>query len=176
LVPNETARQTFNDWRSVWRKEQKQYNDKTGFINRVPDHVLKIAMCLSLSRYDHDGTIIDSDIREAIEQIVNLTYASQKASEGGSGLDILAAQTKRVVDYLISATDNQLTRNELLVRGYGDYDPIVLDKIIDHLMEMKWVKRQKLGVGANMDWLIVLSGEPKSRYDAFRAQNNGRME
>jgi hypothetical protein len=171
LVPNESARGVFNTWRKDWRSTQAQYNDKTGFVNRVPDHVLKVAMCLCLARYDNTGIIIDSDISEAIKRITSLIYASEKAASGG-GLDPLASQTKRVIDYLIRANENQLLRKELLIQGYGDYDTTALDKIIDTLMEMRWVKRQKIGIGSNSDWLILLSGEPKEKLMNFRA--NGK--
>jgi hypothetical protein len=174
LIPDEKARGAFNTWRKHWRGNQAQYNDKTGFVNRVPDHVLKVAMCLSLSRYNSGGVIIESDIVEGIQKITSLIYASEKAASGGSGLDPLAAQTKRVVDFLISAEDNQLLRKEMLIRGYGDYDTIALDKIVDTLMEMGWVKREKVGVGKNSDWLLKLAGEPKENLMRFRAQRNGR--
>jgi len=169
IIPSDAARTIFNNWRKEWRATQSQYNDRTGFVNRVPDHTLKVAMCLALSRYENNTTIVEDDIREAIDKISNLIYASSKASEG-TGLDPLAAQTKRVVDYLIAAQDNQLLRKELLVRGYGDYDPTTLDKIIDALMEMGWVRRQKVGIGKNSDWLMLLAGEPKEKIMNFRVR------
>lgn len=172
LIPNEEARIAFNTWRKNWRINQEQYNDRTGFVNRLPDHCLKVAMCLSLSR-SNDGIIVEEDIREAIEKVSNLIYASEKAASG-SGLDPLAAQSKKVVDLLIAAQDNQILRKELLIRGFGDFEPVALDKIIDALMEMGWIKRQKVGVGMNMDWLIILAGEPKNNLLRFRAQKNGK--
>lgn len=172
MIPDEAARMAFNSWRREWRANQAQYNDKTGFVNRVPDHVLKVSMLLALSRYDNDNFIRESDIKEAITRITSLIYASEKAAAGG-GLDPLAQQTKKVVDYLISAHDNQLSRSDLLVRGYLDYDTLVLDKIIDTLMEMGWVKREKVGVGKHADWLYHLAGEPKEKLMRFRAQKNG---
>lgn len=173
LVPDESARKIFNTWRKEWRANQHIYNDKTGFVNRVPDHVLKVAMCLCLARYESKAIIIDADIKEAIEKVSGLIYANEKASQG-SGLDPLAAQTKRVLDYLVSASENQMLRKELLIRGHGDYDPVILDKIIDTLLEMGWVKRHKIGIGKNLDWLYELSGEPKINLVRFRAQKNGK--
>lgn len=167
LVPDENARTIFNNWRRDWRNNQHIYNDRTGFVNRVPDHVLKVAMCLSLARYDFDGSISGHNISEAIEQITSLIYASQKASEG-SGLDPMAAQTKKVVDFLIRAPDNQLTRTELLVRGYGNYETVTLDKILETLLEMKWIHKIKVGIGKNMDYLIKLAGEPLENYLRFK--------
>lgn len=173
IIPNEAARALFNSWRKEWRASQQQYNDKTGFVNRVPDHVLKVSMCLSLARYENCGIIIEDDIREAIINVSSLIYATAKAAQGG-GLDPAAAQTKRVVDFLIAKDDNNMMRQELLVRGYGDYDSVTLDKIIDTLMEMRWVKREKIGIGKNSDWLIKLSGEPKEGVVRFRAERNGK--
>lgn len=174
LVPNETARKAFNTWRTQWRANQGQYNDRTGFVNRVPDHVLKVAMCLCLSRYTNTGIIHEEDIRQAIDQITGLIYASQKASSG-SGLDPLAAQTKLVVDTLINCKDNEMMRKELLIRGYGNYETVVLDKIIDTLMEMGWVRRERIGIGSNQDYLIKLAGEPKENYLAFKTKGNGHL-
>ena len=167
LIPSEPARAIFNTWRKNWRSSQAQYNDRTGFINRVPDHVLKVAMCLCLSRYENNTVIIESDMSEAINKITELIYASSKAAEG-VGLDPLAAQTKKVVEYLIAAKDNQLLRRELLVIGYGNYDTVTLDKIMDTLLEMRWVKREKIGVGINSDYLYHLAGEVRNNLEKFR--------
>jgi hypothetical protein len=172
IIPNEATRAIYNTWRKEWRTNQAQFNDRTGFVNRVPDHVLKVAMCLCLARYENGGVIIESDIIEGINKISGLIYASEKAASG-SGLDPLAAQTKKVMDWLIAAPENNLLRIDLLKRGYGDYDSQTLDKIIDTLMEMHWVKRQKVGIGINADWLYLLSGEPKDNLMKFR--NNGKM-
>jgi hypothetical protein len=165
LILEEPARLLYNSWKAEWRATESKYQDKTGFVTRVPDHALKVAMCLSLSRYNSNFLIIESDIIQAISNVTGLIYASAKAAEGG-GLDPLAAQTKRVVDALIAAPDNILTRQELLVRGYGDYDNITLDKIIDTLMEMKWCVRQK--TLNNKDWIYSLAGEPKESLMRFR--------
>lgn len=173
LYPNEKARQLFNSWRREWRANQGNYNDKTGFINRVPDHVIKVGMCLCLSRFENEGIIIESDFQEAIDKVSSLVYASQKTSEAG-GIDPLAKQTKIVVDYLISAVDNQITRKNLLIIGYGNFDPLSLDRIIDTLMEMGWVKRERIGVGKGSDWLLKLAGEPLASYQKFKEQRKGK--
>lgn len=170
MAPSPIARERFNAWRREWRQSQHVYNDKTGFVNRVPDHVLKVAMCLALARYDFDGCIDEREVTEAVNQVTSLIYASKKASEGG-GLDPLAQVIKKVVDYLLAADHNQLTRTELLVRGYGNFDNTTLDRIIDTLLEMKWIKRTKVGIGKNSDWMIHLAGEPLDNYIKFQARN-----
>jgi len=173
LKIEESGRILFNSWRRDWRKNQARFNDKTGFINRIPDHAIKIAMCLCLARYNNNGVIIESDITEAIKQTLTLTYANEKAASGGQGLDPLAAATRRVMDYLLTASENQLTRKDLLVRGFGDYDSQSLDKIIDTLMEMKWVKRERIGFGKETDYIYHLAGLPLNNLLDFRNQRRG---
>lgn len=174
FVPEEKARVIFNAWRREWRENQAQFNDRTGFVNRVPDHTLKVAMCLALSRYEFDGIIRVCDINEAIGKVTSLIYATKKASEG-SGLDPLAQITKKVLDFLIAAPENKMMRQQLLIRGYGNYDGQVLDKVIETLLEMKWIRREKIGVGNNLDWLIYLAGEPLDSYMKYKElQNHAR--
>jgi len=132
-------------------------------------------MCICLARYANEGVIIEEDITEAITQVTGLIYASAKAAAGG-GLDPLAAQTKRVVEHLIAAPENQLLQRELLIKGYGDFDVGTLERIIETLVEMGWVRKEKVGIGKNMDWLLKLAGEPKESYMKFRALTNGKLK
>lgn len=168
LIPSESARLLYNSWRRDWRANQKAYNDKTGFTNRVPDHVLKVSMCLCLARLDGNNTIItEEDIKEAIDKVTGLIYATQKTSEG-SGIDPTAQVIKKIIDFLIAAPSNELMRGELLVKGYGNFDPVVLDKCIDTLLEMKWISRERYIAGSASDWIIKLAGQPLESYKKFK--------
>lgn len=161
LRPSEEARKLFNTWRKKWRATQTA--DKTGFLNRVPDHVLKVSMCLSLSEWDFNGEISQYHIENAIERVTSLVYANKRTTEG-RGPDPLATATKQVLDYLIAAEDQKLTRKQLLWKGYGTYNSFTLDQIMENLSEMGWIKKVKVGVGSNMDWEVRLSGEPLEQY------------
>ncbi len=169
LVPSESARMLFNIWRKEWRINQLKLTDKTGFANRVPDHVLKVAMCLCLARYDNEGIIIEDDIKESIANVSVLVYASEKAASG-TGIDPASAMTRKVVEHLMYANDNQLLRRDLLVRCYGDVDSITLDRILDVLLEMRWIRKERIGIGKNSDYLIHLMGEPKEKLVKFRGE------
>ena len=162
LIPTGKGRDLFNGWRKEWRANQHTYNDRTGFITRVPDHVMKVAMCLCLARYNNGGMINDEDFVEAIEVISALVYDSNRTT-AGTGEDPLAPTTKRLVESLMSAPDNKLSRQQLLVMGYGHYGLDVMDKCLDTLLEMGWVRRKKEGIGKNMDWIYLLDGEPLER-------------
>jgi hypothetical protein len=164
LVPTDEAKKLFNDWRKKWRGSQTY--DKTGFLNRVPDHVLKVAMCLTLSNFDFNGEISLLDMEEAITHVIALVYSNKRTTEG-RGPDPLAVATKTVLDYLLAASNQEMTRKQLLWRGYGQFNTLILDQIIDNLLEMQWIRRTKIGVGNNMDWLIHLSGEPLESYKKY---------
>lgn len=175
LAPTPDAKLLYNTWRTKWRAEQKA--DKTGFINRVPDHVLKVSMCLCLARYNSSGIIQDSDIKEAIDKVTKLIYANRMTTEG-RGLDPLAGQTKIILDFLIASKDNELTRKQLLSKGYGNYDASTLDRITDTLIEMGWVQRERFAAGTASDWIIKLAGEPLQNYKKFIAKrdDNGKIK
>jgi hypothetical protein len=169
LIPTDGARSMFNSWRKQWRENQKNYTDKTGFVNRVPDHTLKVAMCLALARYENGEVIEEGDVNEAIQNVSSLVYANEKIV-AGSGVDPLSSVTRKVVEYLMAAPDNQLLRRDLLVRCFGDCDDVALDRIIDTLVEMRWIRKQRVGVGANSDYLIFLHGEPLRKLKQFREE------
>ena len=164
LIPTAAARSLFNTWRKKWRETQT--SDRTGFLNRVPDHVLKIAMCLSLADWEFTGAIDEFHMTDSIEKVTNLIYASKRTTQG-RGPDPLAAPTKTVLDHLLASPDLQLTKKQLLWKGYGDYNTFTLDQILDNLDEMGWIKRFKAGVGSNSDWQVKLAGEPLESYKSY---------
>lgn len=166
LVPSTEARELFNTWRRKWRTSQTY--DKTGFLNRVPDHVLKVSMCLCLSSFDFTGEISQLDIEESIEKVTALVYSNKRTTEG-RGPDPFAASTKAVLDYLLAAENQEMSRKQLLWKGYGTFNSFTLDQIMENLLEMGWIRRQKVGVGSNMDWLVHLSGEPLESYKKYMA-------
>lgn len=164
LIPDPGAKDLFNEWRRRWRRESTP--DKTGFNNRVPVHVLKTAMLLNLANYSSNLIITTGEMSDSIELVTSLTYANKRTTEG-KGEDPLAKQTKMIVDFLLTAESNELTRKQLLTKGYGSFDTTVLDKIVSDLMEIGWVDRDRVGVGRNADWLIKLKGEPLAQYQKF---------
>lgn len=167
LVPSQEARELFNTWRRKWRAGQTP--DKTGFLNRVPDHVLKVAMCLALSEWDFSGEIAQVHIESAVEKVTSLVYSSKRTTEG-RGPDPLAAATKQALDYLIAAEGQKMNRKQLLWRGYGVFNSFTLDQILENLVEMGWVKKTKVGVGSNLDWEIRLAGEPLDQYIKWKRE------
>lgn len=164
LIPNDNAKQLFNTWRKKWRATQTY--DKTGFLNRVPDHVLKVSMCMCLADFDFTGEISELHIEESIQKVTSLVYSNKRTTEG-RGPDPLAMATKTVLDYLLAAPNQEMPRKQLLWKGYGVFNTFTLDQIIENLLEMGWINRIKTGVGSNMDWQIRLAGEPLESYKKY---------
>lgn len=174
IVPNEDARTLFNVWRTKWRQDQKP--DITGFINRVPVHVLKVAMILAVANPASLATLLISSeqMEEAIVKVSDLVYANKRAVDG-KGIDPLAAQTKMIIDFLLTAPDNRLLRKQLLNKGHGNYDTAVLDKITENLIEIGWVKRERYLAGSATDYMISLEGEPLKQYQQFVNSRKGKV-
>lgn len=166
LIPSDAGKQLFNTWRRKWRASQT--HDKTGFLNRVPDHVLKVSMCLALAEWDFDGEVAEHHIEEAIQKVTALVYSNKRTTEG-RGPDPLAAATKVVLDILMASQNQELPRKQLLWKGYGTFNSFTLDQITENLLEMGWIKRIKIGNGSNMDWQIRLAGEPLESYQKYLA-------
>lgn len=179
VSPSLEAKSFFNQWRKKWREEQKSKEDKTGFLNRLPDHVLKVAMCLVLAEYDFkEGTtgllITQRHIEIAIEKCVPLTYTAKRTIDG-KGIDPLAQQTKMIIDFLLTAPNFSLKRRSLLSKGYGNYGSAVLDQILNDLLEIKWVERARVGVGNNSDWEYTLTLEALKDYTQFLESRNKKV-
>lgn len=166
LILSSSAKELYNTWRRKWR--QNQQPDKTGFINRVPDHVIKIAMCLCLGRYINGGVIEEADIQLSIDKVTGLIY-SNKMNVEGRGLDPAAGQTKFVLNILLRAPGNKIGRKLMLSQGHGNFDSFTLDKIIESLMQLGWVERDMKLSGSQTDWEYTLTGEPLVNYQKWIA-------
>jgi hypothetical protein len=172
MIYTSLAKELFNDWRQKWRANQQK--EKTGFFNRVPDHVLKTAMCLCLARYDSAKVINEQDIETAIEKVTALIYANKIAGVG-KPVEPLANHTTTVINLLIRAENNQLARKLLLSRAYphGLCDTITLDKILDTLEQMGWIEKERIVAGKATDWIIKLAGEPLMEYKKWQMEQKG---
>lgn len=149
ITPDSRSKDVFNEWRRKWRGSP--IADKTGFINRVPDHVLKVSMCIALSRYNFEGLITAKDTELAIEKVTSLVKANKMAT-AGRGIQQQAAQGRIVIEIILASPGATICRKDLLVAGHGNFDTQELDRLIETYLEMKWISRCRIGVGSNADW------------------------
>lgn len=170
ILLNHQSKELINSWRTKWRSEQN-VNEPTGFVSRVPDHVIKVSMLMSLSRYASGGIIQPFDIEEAIEKVTTLIYANRMTGES-KPKDPFVVMTKLVIDSLIAAPENKLTRRQILSKNYGSgLDSMILDRITDNLLEIGYVKKERLLRGTQTDFLFYLAGEPLERYLEWKRTN-----
>lgn len=122
--------------RTLWKEfyemiRTKKVDDPTGAVNRLPDNVLKVAMCLSLAD-DIDLVIHEKHMNEAITKCMGLTIDSRRLT-GGAGKGQLGKQTHLVIQILYRAEGHQTTKSRILNVHYGQFDTYDLDRIIQTL-------------------------------------------
>jgi len=163
------AARVFAAWYLPFRTDEAE--DKTGFNQRLPDHILKVAMCLSLSE-STDLKIRENHIEEAIDKVQTLRYSTKRVSEG-KGKDPLAPQAKMILDVLISSPEHTILRSRLIQKGYGDWDSCTLDRILDQqFIEMNWVTKERVSYenkkGITIyDWEIKMTSEAIGQYKQY---------
>lgn len=136
----EDARDLWIDWYNEIRG--KDYHDPTGAINRLPDNVLKVAMCISMAKMEPDLMIHKWELNEAINKCINLTIDTKKIV-GGKGKSQLAEQTHLVLKILWSQPDHFIFRSALLQRHYDMFDTFDLDRILATLQNAGLVEQDR---------------------------------
>lgn len=125
-----------SDGRKFWEEwytdiRSRKVHDPTGAVNRLPDNVLKVAMCLSLSK----GTELilrKSDLEESADKCMTLTIDTKRIV-GGKGKSALGEQTQLVLKILWRAENHIITRQKILSQNYGSFDAFDLDRIMHTL-------------------------------------------
>lgn len=116
----------FEEWYKSFRKQN--FEESTGVADRFHDHVLKVAMLLSVS--ESDTLILEQNHIETSLELCNKIIGNVKRVTGGTGKSQFGPQTKIVIDELLKADENKLSRRKLLQKHYGEFDAMDLDRII----------------------------------------------
>jgi hypothetical protein len=129
------AKKLYVDWYEEFRP--REHDDKTGTAERFPDHILKVAMCISLSK----GTELilrAEDLEESLKLCLKLRH-SVKALTSSQGRSGSAAQTRAALEIILKAPDGSISREAMLQRGFGDFNAVELDQIIETLIQTKFI-------------------------------------
>lgn len=129
-------------WYDDFRPRSEKMQDKTNTIERMPDHVRKVAMCISASK-SPSLEISKQDVEEAIFQCIKLGNTARRITHGGS--NSLAEQTKKVLIYLLESDEHKIERDKMLRKGFGDFDAVELDKITDSLQQAGFIRIMNQG-------------------------------
>lgn len=123
------ARRFWEEWYVPFRNGD--YADKTGLVHRMPDHCLKVAMCIAVSK-KAELVIEEEDIREAIEACLLLGINTKRVVQG-IGDSPFAKSTVLAMRTIYQAPDREMTKRRLLMLNYGSFDTYDLDRIIKTL-------------------------------------------
>lgn len=134
------ARKLYNAW--YYDFADKEIEDDTGTMERIGDTVLKAAMNISLAentemliRVDH----MDEAIRKTTECLTNVRKLI-------IGAQSTTKDTFRIVmSNLLSATENECSKDYLLIKGWGTFTVYDLDEVIEQLMQSHALVSEKRG-------------------------------
>lgn len=125
----------YNDWFYPYR--ESDVDDRTGTHDRLNDHIIKVAACISLSK-KKDMTIDEEDVVDAIAACSSLSNTARKVA-GMQGESSTNSVTKAFLFQMIAAKDYTLTRKQALQKGFGEYDSSELDKAVETLTQAGWL-------------------------------------
>lgn len=121
----------------------EQHDDRTGTVERLGDTVLKVAMLLSLSE-DLSKEIKPHHMQEAIEECVGCLSGLKQVTMG-QGTSETSNQTALVLKELLKRPDHSMTRKAMISKFWGEFDSIVLDRIIETLVQAGAVMADRVG-------------------------------
>ena len=139
---SDQAKSFYNDW--YYELRAKDTQDKTGTVQRIHNHVEKVAMCCALAR-DATLELQLADMEQSIEACTTLITHVEKILQGAGGKSEVAEHQAMVLQVLIKAPDYELTRQKVLQKLFGDVDSFVLNRVIETLTEAHAVTAQTRG-------------------------------
>jgi hypothetical protein len=125
----EGAREFYRPWYYDLQERIKtrQLTDKTGYIHRLHDHALKIAMIVSLSESDElilHKRHVDEGINMAQELISTI-----KKTIIGIGLSQSAPKNEVFLRSLFKAAENKMSRKKMMQDNHNEFDSLEMDRI-----------------------------------------------
>ena len=129
------AKKVYKEWFFPYRNAD--IDDKTGTADRLNDHVIKVATCISVARKP-DMILEEEDILDAIDLCVPLVGAAKKVA-GMQGKSSLAGQVKSFLILIFNSEKYEMTRKQILQRGFGDFDSAELDKVVETLSQTGFI-------------------------------------
>jgi hypothetical protein len=160
---SDEGKKIYNDWYLSFVEDE--HEDDTGTTNRIHDHILKVAMLISLSK-GKDLVLKGEDINDAIMSCMTFITNVKKtvlAGGGTTGTD-LAGPTRQVMTVLLNSKDMQMVRKRLLQRVWPGCDAVTFDRVLDNLTQVGFVKvRGKIGAA---DSICEVTEAAKQRFNS----------
>lgn len=132
FVWSHDGKELYDQWYAKF--SEGEYQDQTGTLERLHDHILKTAMLLSLSR-GTDLTLGIRDVAEAIKACEDFVPGARKVAMGSGGSSVSAPGTAVLLkDLLARAPDYAASRDVLLRRNWTYFDSFEFDRISESLI------------------------------------------
>ena len=125
----------YNKWFYPYR--EAEVDDKTGTYDRLNDHVIKVATCISVARKP-DMIIEEEDVEDAIISCSKLSSTARQVA-GMEGKSAGSAHIKSFLLIMFQAPNYTMSRKQILQKGFGDFDASELDKIIETLSQTGFI-------------------------------------
>lgn len=128
--------------------------DKTGYIHRMHDHALKLAMVISLSE-NSDLVLMKAHVEEGIILAESLLSTIKKTTIG-IGLSAYAPKNEAFMRTLFKSPDQTMTRQKVLSLNHSEFDSLDLDKMTLTLEDAGFIKSQK--EGKDLQYTLTMQG------------------
>lgn len=125
------AQDIYDKW--YYPFHEARYTDKTGFVNRVRTHILKVAMCLSLIERD-DLTVTDKHVRDSMDLVLPIIEDTLVISKQ-AGSSKYRSHYAIIVQELMRSPYFMIKRRDLLNKNRGEFTAKELNEAIDTLIQ-----------------------------------------
>lgn len=160
------ARLYFNDWYTN-KFHPERVDDKTGTVDRMQDHALKVAMNIALGT-SMEKKIQECHIREAIATVLGLFPNTKTIASVSSGTMPSEVRTKIILWELIQAPGHMVSRSKMLQKNWGMFSAQELDEIIGTFMQSRAVEvKQGIGVDGEKDTVYILNPRVAAKFKQF---------
>lgn len=157
------GKKVFEDWYAQFSALEN--SDETGTMERMHDHVLKIAMLYSLSE-KNELILMANNVNRAIKTCQEFT-ANVKNVTAGSGIGTNSAQMAKFVQTLIQADGYKVERAKMLQKNWGHFDVYTMNVIVETLMTSRVIEAEQSG---NKTY-YVLTDESVANYFKAKEEN-----
>jgi len=152
----EGAREFYRPWYYDLQERirSRKLIDKTGYIHRLHDHALKIAMVLSLSE-SPELLLTKHHVEEGIELAESLLM-TVKSTVMGIGLSQAAPKNEVFLRTLFKATDCRVTRMKMMQDNHNEFDSVEMERVALTLEDAGFIKTH--GTGGHQEYLLTALG------------------